>query len=147
STPINQFLKLKQEMIDKRVDIVIGSRYLNSSSVKIKQKLFRVWLGRVGNFLIRLFLLDGIKDTQCGFKLFKSHCVKDIFSFQKVKRFGFDMEILLIAKNLGYSILETPVDWYDVGGSRLRPLRDGIITFKDLFYIKLNLWSGRYDRD
>lgn len=147
STPIDQFTKLKKEMLENNFDIVIGSRYLKSSSVKIKQPFFRIVLGRVGNFLIRAFLLEGVKDTQCGFKLFKGAVAKDVFSFQKVKRFGFDMELLVVAKNLGYKVSEVAVDWFDVGGSRLRPLRDAIITFKDLFYIKLNLWAGRYNRD
>ena len=147
STPIEQFSKLKQEMIENKADIAIGSRYLKSSNVKIKQPFFRIVLGRIGNFLIRAFLLDGVKDTQCGFKLFKGAAAKDIFSFQKVKRFGFDMELLVVAKNLGYTVSEVAVDWFDVGGSRLRPIKDAIITFKDLFYVKLNLWSGRYNRD
>lgn len=147
STPIDQYEKLDAEMINGGYDIVIGSRYVKSSNIRVRQPKMRILLGRIGNKLIQFFLLEGINDTQCGFKLFKSSVAKDIFSFQKVYRFGFDMEILVIARNLGCSISELGVDWLDVGGSRLRPLKDSIITFKDLFYIKANLWSGRYDRD
>lgn len=147
STPITELDKLWQAQKEHKADLVIGSRYLDSTSVKIKQPIYRIWLGRLGNKLINLFLLDDlVSDTQCGFKLFRSEAAKDIFSFQKVKRFGFDMEVLVVAKNLGYSLVEVPVDWLNSPNSRLRPIKDGLITLKDLLYIKLNLWAGRYNR-
>lgn len=147
STPITNFFKLKKEMDENDYDIVIGSRYLKSSNVKIKQPFYRIMLGRVGNFFIKLLLLNNIKDTQCGFKLFKSAVAKNIFSFQRVKRFGFDIELLTIAKNLGYNFSEVPVDWLNSKDSRFRPLQDSLVTFKDLIYIKFNLWLGRYNQN
>ena len=68
-------------------------------------------MGRFGNMIIRLFLIDGVKDTQCGFKLFEHNVAKEIFSFQKVTRFAFDMEALVVANNFGYKIVEVPVSW------------------------------------
>ncbi len=147
STPIEEYEKLQNRMKNAQTSIAIGSRYLHDSSVHIKQPFYRIFLGRAGNFLIRIFLIDGIHDTQCGFKLFEHNVAKEIFSFQKVTRFAFDMEALLIAENLGYKIIEVPVSWFNSTESRVRPLRDGFTTLKDLFYIKLNLWSGRYDRN
>jgi len=144
STPIEEFEKLLRKMEETKADIAIGSRYLNDSDVQIKQPVYRIMIGRIGNFLIRLFLIDGIKDTQCGFKLFEHNTAKEIFSFQKVKRFAFDMEVLVIANNRGYKIVEVPVSWFNSPGSRVRPVKDALITLKDLIYIKLNLWSGRY---
>lgn len=142
STPINQYEKLVKYI--NHNEIVIGSRYINKNSIKIKQPFYRIAIGRIGNFLIRLFLLDDIYDTQCGFKLFQNVAAKKIFDKQKVLGFGFDMEILLIAKNMNFKIKEVSVDWLNSTDSRLRPIRDSLITFFAIFYIKINLWMGRY---
>lgn len=147
STPIEEFEKLSQRMKESKANIAIGSRYLRDSDVRIKQPVYRILLGRIGNFLIRLFLIDEIKDTQCGFKLFEHKVAREVFSFQKVKRFAFDMEVLVIAENMGYKIVEVPVSWFNSPESRVRPIKDALRTLKDLIYIKLNLWSGRYSSD
>lgn len=147
STPIQEFSRLMEELIRTKADIAIGSRYLPGSNVKIKQPRYRIWMGRIGNFLIRLLLTNDLKDTQCGFKLFTHEAAKTIFSLQKVSRFGFDMEALTIAYNLDYKVVEVPVSWFNSSDSRVRPLRDAFITLKDMFYIKLNLWSGRYNEE
>jgi dolichyl-phosphate beta-glucosyltransferase len=147
STPIEEHKNLMGKLRKMGTDIAIGSRYLANSNVKIKQPLYRVLLGRFGNLLIRVFLIDGIQDTQCGFKLFKYKAAKEIFSMQKIKRFGFDMEALVIAKSLGYKIVEVPVSWFNSPESRVRPIKDGLITLKDLMYIKLNLLIGRYFKE
>lgn len=147
STPIEEFEKLHAALLQNNAQIAVGSRYLRDDSVKIKQPLYRIMLGRVGNLLIRTFLIDGIKDTQCGFKLFEHKAARNIFAMQKVKRFGFDMEALAVAKNLGYKIIEIPVSWFNSAESRFRPIKDALITLKDLVYIKLNFWSGRYNYD
>lgn len=144
STPIEEYERLKKAFTDHDVAIAIGSRYLPSSDVQIKQPFYRRALGRVGNVLIRMFLIDGLRDTQCGFKLFNGSVAKEIFSMQKVTRFGFDMEALVIANSLGYKIKEVPVSWFNSAESRVRPIKDALVTLKDLVYIKLNLWSGRY---
>lgn len=145
STPIDELEKLQKSLTANNAQIAIGSRYLQDSSVKIKQPKYRIFLGRAGNLLIRAFLIDGIRDTQCGFKLFTRDAAKNIFQFQKVKRFGFDMEALVIAGHLGYKIVEVPVSWFNSAESRVRPIKDALITLKDLVYIKLNIWSGRYN--
>lgn len=145
STPIEEFGKLQRNLQENNAQIAIGSRYLNDSSVKIKQPKYRIFIGRAGNILIRIFLIDGIRDTQCGFKLFTSEAAKNIFQFQKVTRFGFDMEALVVGSRLGYKIIEVPVSWFNSAESRVRPIKDAIVTLKDLIYIKLNLWSGRYN--
>jgi len=142
STPIEEL-----EMLIKRArgnEIVIGSRWLKDSRVKRRQSRLRIFIGRFGNLLIRFFLIDGIADTQCGFKLFHHEAAKQIFSRQKVNGFGFDIEALVIAKSLNYRISEVPVSWINSDESRFRPVRDAVRTFLDLIYIKLNLWSGRY---
>jgi dolichyl-phosphate beta-glucosyltransferase len=142
STPIQEFDKLLAALNEH--DIAIGSRYLKDSHIHIRQPFFRVLVGRFGNALIQIFLVDKIKDTQCGFKLFKHAVAKEIFSRQKVHRWGFDMEALAIAKMLDYQIVEVPVSWLNSSDTRLRPIRDTFRTFFELIYIKLNLLSGRY---
>jgi dolichyl-phosphate beta-glucosyltransferase len=144
STPIEELDKLYAALQENKSDIAIGSRYMPGSNLRVRQPYHRILIGRIGNLLIRLFLLENIKDTQCGFKLFKQAVAQDIFSRQKIKRWGFDMEVLAIAKMLNYKIAEVPVSWVNSGESRIRPIRDALQTFIELIGIKLNLLSGRY---
>lgn len=143
STPIQEFEKFYP--LVRQDSIVIGSRYTSGSNVLIKQPFYRVLLGRLGNFLIQTLLFEGIRDTQCGFKALPHEAAKEIFSRMKVRRFGFDIEMLAIAYLLGYEVREIPVSWYNSPDSRLRPIKDSVKTFIDLVYIKLNLMSGRYE--
>ena len=127
-------------------DIVIGSRYLPDSLIAVRQPWYRVMIGRLGNVLIQLLILDGIADTQCGFKAFSYEAGKQVFSRQRNPRWAFDMEILAIARHMGYKILEVPVTWRNDTNraSRLRAARDGYRTLVDLMIIKLNLMSRKY---
>jgi dolichyl-phosphate beta-glucosyltransferase len=142
STPIEEFEKVYPLL--KNSQVVIGSRYISGSNIVVGQPKYRVLIGRLANKLIRFFLLDGIRDTQCGFKAFQHEAAREIFSRMKVNRFGFDMEILAIARLLNFSVREIPVNWYNSPESRIRPVKDAIRTFGELIYIKLNLWGGRY---
>ena len=126
-------------------EILIGSRYLKSSVIERTQSRGRVLIGRLGNMLIRLSLVNGIVDTQCGFKLFPFHVARLLFSRQRMSGWGFDMEILSIAQSMGIPIREKGVKWRDVPGSRLRPIRAAFRTLVELARIKINLWSGIYD--
>lgn len=143
ATPIEEIENFLKEA---REDwILIGSRYVGTSNVEKKQSGFRVLIGRLGNLVINLFLLEGIKDTQCGFKMFPLALAKDLFSRQRIPGWGFDMEILTIAQGMGIPIHEKGVTWRDVGGSRLRPVRAALNTFLELVKIKVNVWSGHYE--
>jgi putative flippase GtrA len=142
STDINNYSILKREINEN--EIVIGSRYLKKSDIVKKQSNLRVLISRIGNFFIRAFIIDGIVDTQCGFKLLRHRAAKEIFCRQKIYRFGFDIEMLVIAKSLEYSVTEVPVVWSDVLGSRFSPVRDSIRVFVDIAQIKINLWIGKY---
>jgi len=143
STPIEEFEKFHPLL--SHTTVVIGSRYMAESAVKIRQPYYRVLLGRLGNFLIRALLFNDIRDTQCGFKAFQHRTARDLFSRMKVNRFGFDIELLSIAHLLKCSVREIPVSWYNSPQSRIRPIKDALRTFADLIYIKLNLLSGRYE--
>lgn len=145
STRIEQIEKMLSIMKEEDASVVIGSRYLRKDSVKIKQPWYRVMIGRVGNWLIRMLIVDNVMDTQCGFKLFKHKAAFELFNRMKIKRFGFDMEILTMAQKVfEFKIIEVPVDWYDAAGSRVRPIKAAIRTFLELIWIKINLMSGRY---
>jgi dolichyl-phosphate beta-glucosyltransferase len=142
STPIEEFDKMYPLL--HHYPLVIGSRYIKGSNIQIKQSPFRILIGRLGNFIIQSFLIDGIKDTQCGFKAFQHAAAKEIFSRMKINRFGFDMELLAIARLLQYDIKEIPVSWFHSHDSRVRPIKDAFRTLQELIMIKLNLWGGRY---
>lgn len=144
STPIEQLHNLLTALQSNKGDIAIGSRYLPNSSIKIKQPLYRILIGRLGNIVIRFLLIKGIYDTQCGFKLFKHAVAKKIFQKQKITRWGFDIEALTIAKMLNYKIIEIPVSWFNSNTSRLRPIRDSFRTLRELISIKFNLLRGKY---
>jgi dolichyl-phosphate beta-glucosyltransferase len=143
STPIEAFEKFYPLL--SHTTVVIGSRYMADSDVKIKQPKYRILLGRLVNFLIQVFLFDNIRDTQCGFKAFQHSAAKELFSCMKVNRFGFDIELLSIAYLLKYSVREVPVSWYNSPVSRVRPIKDTLRTCSELLYIKLNLLSKRYE--
>lgn len=131
---------------DQGYDVVIGSRALAQSKITKKQPFYRRWLGRSGNLLIRIVLIPGIKDTQCGFKAFTKKAYDDIFPRLTIYGWGFDMEVLAIARHKGYNIKEEPVTWHDIGESRVEPVKAAINTLKELFIIRKNIIKGTYGR-
>lgn len=147
STPIEEIEKLIPAIdISKggRCAVAIGSRALPESQVIIRQPWWREIMGKTFNKLVRFFVIDGFVDTQCGFKLFDGDSARKIFKVARVKRFAFDVEILLIAKKMGYSIKEVPVKWFNSAQSRVNPLIDSLQMFKDLLKIKFSTMLKRF---
>lgn len=142
STPIEELDKFMR-FIDV-YDIIIGSRRLKGSRIKIKQPFYRRIPGKIFPILVNLLVLKDIQDSQCGFKLFKRKAAIDIFKRQTIKGFGFDVEVLYLAKRLGYRIKEIPVVWINDVNSRLDPIKDSYRMFKELLKIKFNSLSGKY---
>ncbi|MFO7807085.1 MAG: glycosyltransferase family 2 protein [Candidatus Moraniibacteriota bacterium] len=143
ATPITMLDKFIPEF-KEGADIVIGSRDLEESEIKVHQPKWKEFLGNAGNLLIQFIGgLYGMKDTQCGFKAFKEDAVKDIIPRTTVERWGLDFEILIIGKKLGYEIKQVPVEWIDSGDSAVG-ISGYISTFKDLFKVKWNLIKGVY---
>lgn len=142
STPIEELDKLLPHL--EHFDIAIGSRHLKESSILVHQPWHRKLLGRMANLSIQLLLLPGISDTQCGFKLFKAPVAKELFAKSRLNRWGFDMEILFLARKGGIKIKEVPVAWINSPTSRVRPIKDAWRTFKELLEIKLNESKGLY---
>lgn len=145
STHITEVEKLLKVAVTDKVPVVIGSRYQDPESIKIKQPWFRVWISRMGNRLIRHTVLPGVLDTQCGFKLFSKAAAQKIAPRLTMSGFSFDMELLVIAKELGLKIREVPVNWYDTPGkTRVRPIKSSLRTLRDLIKIRWNIHKGRY---
>src|SRR4030042_3117215 len=137
STPIEEIEKFFPHF-NKGYDIVIGSRALKDSQILLKQPWYRKNMGKIFNLLVRLFIIKGIKDTQCGFKCFRKEVAHKIFSLQRLNGFCFDVEILYIAKSLGYKIKEVPIIWLHCLHSRVAIFMYSICMFFDLFKIKFN---------
>lgn len=114
--------------------IIIGSRYAGLSP-RVKQSAIRRIISSMGSRIIRFLIGLEVKDTQCGFKLFRRNAAQDIFSRLQTKGWGFDVEALLLAKKLGYTIKEVPISWADADGSHLRAGKDSIKTFIEVLKI------------
>jgi dolichyl-phosphate beta-glucosyltransferase len=125
-------------------DIAIASREA-PGAVRYGEPYYRHFTGRVFNFLIRTIVLPGLQDTQCGFKCFRAAAARDIFRFQTLSGWSFDVEILLIARRRGYSIQEIGIPWYYDAGTRISVLRDSWRMFLDLLTIRRNARRGIYD--
>ena len=126
-------------------DIAIGSREA-PGAVRYNEPYYRHLTGRVFNMLIRLMVLPDLQDTQCGFKCLRAGVARDIFPFQTLTGWAFDVELLYIAYLHGYRILEIPIDWYFNADSKVRVLRDSWRMFIDLLVIRRNARRGYYDR-
>jgi len=135
STPIEEFDKLFS-CLKSGYDIAVGSRNIEGSDVQIHQPFYRELMGKLFNKLVKLLVLKGIVDTQCGFKLFKGEVIKKIAAQLKVDGFAFDVEMLYLAIKNGFSIIEVPVIWVNSPLSRVSFLTDGSKMLNDLFLIK-----------
>ena len=102
---------------------------------------------RVGNVLVRLMRLIRLKDTQCGFKMFRCDAARAIFARQTIWRWGFDIEILYAAARLGLRVAEVPVDWLDRSGTKIHSAGTFLATFADLVAIRWRSFSGAYRAD
>jgi dolichyl-phosphate beta-glucosyltransferase len=135
STPLSELPKLIQAL-QKNKAIAIGSRGLAKSQIVMHQPIYRELMGKIFNLLVKLFVINGIHDTQCGFKGFRAYEAKQIFGLLQTHRFGFDVELLLIAQELGISIQEIPVTWCNYIHSSVSPLRDSWEMFYSLLQMK-----------
>lgn len=124
-------------------DVVIGSRAVRGAKSVPNQPLYKRILGKMGNLIIQLFLLPGIKDTQCGFKCFSEDSAKIIFPLIKIERWGFDAEVLALAKKLGFKIKEIPVFWVNDIRSQVK-LSDYFQVLLETVKIRWWLWWNAY---
>ncbi len=135
STPIEELARL-QAALGEGVGIAIGSRAVPGARVVKPQPWYRTCMGKSFNLLVRLVLLPGVHDTQCGFKLFPRAQGRKLFRRMTIPRFGFDAEILYLARRCGLRITEVPVAWYNSLATTVSPLRDSLVMLLDLFRIR-----------
>ncbi len=117
-------------------DIFVGSRVLRDESRVLRAKWYRKLMGLIFVFLVHTFLFKKIKDTQCGFKMFKKEIVKPLFSRIYLRRFSFDIEMLYLAFKMGYKVKEGPVSWHHVKGSKVNLLTDPLKMSFDILRIR-----------
>jgi dolichyl-phosphate beta-glucosyltransferase len=125
-------------------DIAIASREA-PGAVRYNEPFYRHWGGRAINLAIRLFILPGLNDTQCGFKCFRAEAAENLFCQQTLLGWSFDIEILYLARKKRMSIKEIPVNWYFDADSKVNAVRDALRMIGDIFRIHINALRGRYD--
>jgi glycosyltransferase involved in cell wall biosynthesis len=145
SSPISEAPKLLTA-IEKGADVAIGSRWLKSELQTERQSVVRQLFGRVYNLLLRVILGLDYRDTQCGFKAFTRDAARRIFAAQRIERWGFDPELLFLAKIYGLRVAEVPVEWGHAGASKINPIPDGVRMFLEMLSIRWNGLTGKYAR-
>lgn len=135
STPIEELAKF-WPYTDEGFDVVIGSRGLPDSELAVRQPKSREFVGRVFNTIVQTFLVPGLSDTQCGFKLFSAAAAEAVFPRQTLHGFAFDVEVLMLAHRAGFKIKEAPVKWVNDPGSKVSTL-NGMKGFIDLISLCL----------
>lgn len=146
SSPIEE-AELLFAAIDKGADVAIGSRWLIGKRIVHKQPLYRRIFGRCFNALTRSIMRLPFADTQCGFKAFRREAAHIVFGLQRIERWGFDPEILFIARKRGLRITEVPVTWGHDERSRISYLRDGLQMLLELVFVRWSAVTGYYSRE
>jgi dolichyl-phosphate beta-glucosyltransferase len=143
SMPITELGKFLPPVLND-FDIAIGSREA-PGAVRYNEPSYRHWGGRAINLVIRLLILPGLNDTQCGFKCFRAETAERLFNQQTLTGWSFDIEILFLARKKRLCIKEIPVQWYFDADSKVNAVRDALRMIGDIFRIHINALRGRYD--
>jgi dolichyl-phosphate beta-glucosyltransferase len=143
STPIEEVDRLVAA-VRAGADVAIGSRRLPDSRIGVRQPWPRRAMGGLFSWCARSLVVPGIRDTQCGFKLFTAHATRRLFPRQRIDEFGFDVELLWIARRLGLRVAEVAVTWHDDPRSTVRPVSDAARMLRDLVRIRLADRRGVY---
>lgn len=153
ATPIKEIEKLLKK-IKEGYQIVIGSREIKGAK-REKEPFYRHLMGKVFNLFVKIFVISGISDTQCGFKLFNNEAVNKLFSKIKVYKDrkvvdaytgAFDVELLFLAKKYRLKVAEVPINWHHVKTTRVNPLKDSLRMLFDIIKIRLYDFSGKYEK-
>lgn len=142
ATPIAELARL-EAALRSGADLAIGSRALRDASVVRRTLVHRRLSGRVFHFLVRCLGIKNITDTQCGFKLFRAEVAEELFSLARTDGYGFDVEVLLLADQRGYRVVEVPVNWEEQPGSKVRVWSDGLRMIGQITRARWRL--GRHD--
>ena len=144
SAPIEEADKLLAAM--GQYDVAIGSRALDRSLIHVHESAFREFAGIVFNLIVRTVLWLPFVDTQCGFKAFRRERCRILFEQQRIERFGFDPELLYLARHHGLRAVEIPVRWSHSPATKINMMRDSVLMFVDVFTIRWNAMLGRYPK-
>jgi len=144
SAPIEEAGKLIEAL--ENYDVAIGSRAMDRSLISVHESPFREFAGIIFNKIVRVILWLPFVDTQCGFKAFRRENCGVIFEQQRIERFGFDPELLYLARHHGLRTVEIPVRWGHSAATKVSMLRDSIQMFVDIFTIRWNALTGCYPR-
>ncbi|HYL09756.1 MAG TPA: dolichyl-phosphate beta-glucosyltransferase [Candidatus Acidoferrales bacterium] len=142
SAPIEEADKLFAALAN--ADVAIGSRGLDRSLIEVHETPFREFAGIIFNKIVRILLFLPFVDTQCGFKAFLRERCRILFEQQRIERFGFDPELLFLAKRHGRRAVEIPVRWAHSPATRVSMLRDSVLMFWEVVQIRWNALAGRY---
>ena len=143
STPLEEWRKLAAAL-DAGADVACGSRAVDGADVGKPPPVYRRILSKLFNLLVHLAGVRGIRDTQCGFKLFRRESGHALFSALKIRRFAFDVELIAVARMRGLRVVEVPVHWDYSGHSTVRVFSSGSRMLWDLFVLVLRRWFGGY---
>ncbi len=144
STPLHEVERFLAA-IANGLDVVVGSRALPDSDVRVRQAWWRQSMGRSFNVMMRAVIDIEMRDTQCGFKCFRREAARAIFSRAQIDRYAFDVEVLWVAQRLGLRVGELPVIWADDRQSKVHPIRDSLRMLLDLAAIRRHDARGAYD--
>lgn len=142
SMPIEELVRFVPPALEG-YGVAIGSREARGAR-RYDEPLYRHMMGRVFNGLVKLVAVPGLEDTQAGFKCFTAAVAQDVFTFQTMEGFGFDVEVLFIARKRGYRIVEVPIQWYYRADSRVRVVSDTLRMFRDVLMVRWNNLRGIY---
>jgi dolichyl-phosphate beta-glucosyltransferase len=135
SVPIEDLDRLLTPLQLDGAAIAIASRALDASDVQLHQPWYRETMGKMFNRLVQLFVMRGIRDTQCGFKAFSAEAATKVFPPLQTPGFGFDVEVLYRARLAGFKLAEVPTRWINSPQSRVHPVRHSLAMFLELLAI------------
>lgn len=141
STPIEDLEALQARTAE--AELILGSRATADSKVTKHQPLYRELMGKTFNGILRLLSLVEERDTQCGFKLIRGDVARELFADLSIQRFAFDVELVCLARDRGYRVVEQGVHWEDSPNSRVHPIRDSLSMFGDVLWLRLRRLIGR----
>jgi dolichyl-phosphate beta-glucosyltransferase len=130
-------------LVGNATPVVIGSRE-GAGARRIDEPWYRHLMGRVFNRVVQALAVPGIEDSQCGFKAFRADTARAIFTRQRIDGFGFDVEVLYLARRLGFGIRVVPLRWEHKENSRVAPVRDTLAMLTDVLRVRFNAWRGTY---
>ncbi|MBI4294871.1 MAG: glycosyltransferase family 2 protein [Chloroflexi bacterium] len=143
SMPVEQLARFLPPQLQD-YDIAIGSREA-AGARRIGEPRPRHLMGRVFNLMVRWLAVPGISDTQCGFKCFRDQAAQVLFPRQSLDGFGFDVEVLFLARKRRMKLVEVPIDWYYRSESKVRPFRHSLSMLNEVLRVRWNWWRGRYN--